>query len=54
VLRGPRISSGGGPGFPAVLRAVDPIFAEMYLGRIPVPEALSRARSAAESAAAQN
>ncbi|WP_280252561.1 extracellular solute-binding protein, partial [Nocardia abscessus] len=54
VLRGPRISSGGGPGFPAALRAVEPIFAEMYLGRIPVPEALSRARSAAESAAAQN
>ncbi|MGY1869504.1 MULTISPECIES: ABC transporter substrate-binding protein [Nocardia] len=54
VLRGPRISPGGGPGFPAALRAVEPIFAEMYLGRIPVPEALSRARSAAESAAAQN
>ncbi|WP_174188715.1 ABC transporter substrate-binding protein [Nocardia barduliensis] len=54
VLRGPRISSGGGPGFPAALRAMDPIFAEMYLGRIPVPEALARARAAAESAVAQN
>ncbi|WP_280497365.1 extracellular solute-binding protein [Nocardia asiatica] len=54
VLRGPRISSGGGPGFPAALRAAEPIFAEMYLGRIPVPEALSRARAAAESAVAQN
>ncbi|WP_281874195.1 ABC transporter substrate-binding protein [Nocardia sputorum] len=54
VLRGPRISSGGGPGFPAALRAVDPILAEMYLGRIPVPEALSRARAAAEEAVARN
>ncbi|MEU2042390.1 ABC transporter substrate-binding protein [Nocardia niwae] len=54
VLRGPRSSSGGGPGFPAALRAVDPILAEMYLGRIPVPEALSRARSAAEEAVAEN
>ncbi|MGQ4599465.1 extracellular solute-binding protein [Nocardia sp. R6R-6] len=54
VLRGPRISSGSGPGFPAALRAIDPIFAEMYLGRIPVPEALSRARFAAEAAVAQN
>lgn len=54
VLRGPRIPSGGGPGFPAALRAIDPIFAEMYAGRIPVPEALSRARAAAEAAVAQN
>ncbi|MFI9415303.1 ABC transporter substrate-binding protein [Nocardia gamkensis] len=54
VLRGPRISSGGGPGFPAALRAVEPILAEMYLGRIPVPEALSRARTAAEAAVAEN
>ncbi|WP_159839755.1 ABC transporter substrate-binding protein [Nocardia sp. CY41] len=54
VLRGPRISSGGGPGFPAALRAVDPILAEMYLGRIPVREALPRARAAAEEAVAQN
>lgn len=54
VLRGPRISSGGGPGFPAALRAVEPLLAEMYLGRIPVPEALSRARTAAEAAVAGN
>ncbi|WP_406273435.1 sugar ABC transporter substrate-binding protein [Nocardia sp. NBC_00881] len=53
VLRGPRISSGGGAGFPAALRAMDPILAEMYLGRIPVPEALSGARIAAEAAVAQ-
>ncbi|MEU2031065.1 extracellular solute-binding protein [Nocardia amamiensis] len=54
VLRGPRIPSGGGPGFPAALRAIDTIFAELYLGRIPVREALSRARAAAEAAVAQN
>ncbi|MFE7743575.1 extracellular solute-binding protein [Nocardia sp. NPDC057455] len=54
VLRGPRISSGGGPGFPAALRAIDPILAEMYLGRIPVPEAVSRARTAAAAAVAEN
>ncbi|MFI2285574.1 ABC transporter substrate-binding protein [Nocardia beijingensis] len=54
VLRGPRISSGGGPGFSAALRAADPILAEMYLGRIPVPEALSRARAAAEAAVAEH
>ncbi|MET9285885.1 ABC transporter substrate-binding protein [Nocardia beijingensis] len=54
VLRGPRISSGGGPGFSAALRAADPILAEMYLGRIPVPGALSRARAAAEAAVAEH
>ncbi|MBF6328853.1 ABC transporter substrate-binding protein [Nocardia transvalensis] len=52
VLRGPRIGSGGGPGFPAALKAIDPILAEMFLGRLPVPEALTRARSAAENAVA--
>ncbi|WP_227985044.1 ABC transporter substrate-binding protein [Nocardia spumae] len=51
VLRGRRIESGGGPGFTAALRAVDAIFDEMFLGRIPVPEALSRAQAAAEAAA---
>ncbi|MEU6829812.1 sugar ABC transporter substrate-binding protein [Nocardia beijingensis] len=54
VLRGRRIASGGGPGFSAALRAADPILAEMYLGRIPVPEALSRARAAAEAAVAEH
>lgn len=52
VLRGPRIESGGGPGFTAALQAIDEIFDEMFLGRIPVPEALHRARIAAQDAAA--
>lgn len=52
VLRGPRIESGGGPGFTAALKAIDSIFDEMFLGRIPVPEALPRARIAAQDAAA--
>jgi multiple sugar transport system substrate-binding protein len=43
VLNGPRISSGGGPGFPAAYDLITPILSEMYLGRIPVPEALARA-----------
>ncbi|MFI5778352.1 ABC transporter substrate-binding protein [Nocardia sp. NPDC051570] len=51
VLDGPRIGSGGGPGFAAALKAIDPILGEMFLGRIPVPEALSRARDAAQQAA---
>ncbi len=51
VVDGPRIGSGGGPGFPAALKAMDPILGEMFLGRIPVPEALSRARAAADRAA---
>lgn len=50
VLAGPRISSGGGPGFTAALEAVQNVLGEMFLGRIPVPEALSRARAAAEAA----
>jgi len=54
VLRGPRISSGGGPGFQAALEAITPILSEMYLGRIPVPEALSRAVAAGNAAASEN
>ncbi|MFJ1459135.1 ABC transporter substrate-binding protein [Nocardia sp. N2S4-5] len=50
VLAGPRISSGGGPGFTAALEAIQNVFGEMFLGRIPVPEALARARAAAEAA----
>lgn len=52
VLRGPRISSGGGSGFPAALEAIDPILDEMYLGRIPVDTALDRAQSAGDAALA--
>ncbi|WP_280272290.1 extracellular solute-binding protein [Nocardia wallacei] len=50
VLAGPRISSGGGPGFTAALEAIQNMFGEMFLGRIPVPEALARARAAGEAA----
>ncbi|MFF0634061.1 ABC transporter substrate-binding protein [Nocardia sp. NPDC004151] len=53
VLRGRTISAGGGPGFPVALQAITPIFDEMYLGRIPVPEALTRAQRAADTAAEQ-
>ncbi|MFJ4658802.1 extracellular solute-binding protein [Nocardia sp. NPDC088792] len=53
VLRGRRIAAGGGPGFQAALNAADPIFQEMYLGRIPVPQALEQAQDAANTAAAQ-
>ncbi|WP_280255500.1 ABC transporter substrate-binding protein [Nocardia wallacei] len=50
VLAGPRISAGGGPGFTAALEAVQNVLGEMFRGRIPVPEALSRARAAGEAA----
>ncbi|MEC3914228.1 ABC transporter substrate-binding protein [Nocardia sp. CDC160] len=53
VLRDKTIRAGGGAGFPAALQAMTPIFDEMYLGRIPVPEALARAQREADSAAAQ-
>ncbi|WP_442790367.1 extracellular solute-binding protein [Nocardia sp. CDC153] len=53
VLRGRTIAAGGGAGFPAALQAMTPIFDEMYLGRIPVPEALARAQREADAAAAQ-
>ncbi|GAB2697902.1 ABC transporter substrate-binding protein [Nocardia thraciensis] len=53
VLSGPRISSGGGPGFAAALDAIEPILGEMFLGRIPVPQALSRACAAGGRAARQ-
>ncbi len=46
VLRGPRIASGGGSGFPAALDAINPILSEMYLGRTPVLAALSGAVAA--------
>ncbi|WP_019932093.1 extracellular solute-binding protein [Nocardia sp. BMG111209] len=50
VLNGPRTGSGGGPGFPAALQAITAVFAEMFAGRIPVPEALSRAQAAGSAA----
>ncbi|WP_460722663.1 extracellular solute-binding protein [Nocardia heshunensis] len=53
VLRGNEIGAGGGPGFPAALQAMTPILDEMYLRRIPVAEALTRAQRAGDTAAAQ-
>ncbi|MBF6176434.1 ABC transporter substrate-binding protein [Nocardia blacklockiae] len=53
VLRGARIASGGGAGFTAALEAIQSVFGEMFLGRIPVPEALARARAAGDAAAAR-
>ncbi|MVU79933.1 extracellular solute-binding protein [Nocardia sp. ET3-3] len=53
VLRGATIAAGGGSGFPAALQAITPIFDEMYLGRIPVAEALARAQREADTAATQ-
>lgn len=52
VLRGPRISAGGGSGFPAALAAIDPVIDEMFLGRIPVYIALDRAQAAGDAAIA--
>ncbi|UGT40570.1 sugar ABC transporter substrate-binding protein [Nocardia yamanashiensis] len=46
VLRGRQISAGGGPGFPAALEAIMPVFDEMFLGRIPVAAGLERAQRA--------
>ncbi|WP_067826240.1 extracellular solute-binding protein [Nocardia inohanensis] len=48
VLRGRQISAGGGPGFPAALQAMLPVFDEMFLGRIPVAAGLERARRAGD------
>ncbi|WP_051179631.1 ABC transporter substrate-binding protein [Nocardia concava] len=53
VLQGKTIAAGGGAGFPAALRAITPILDEMYLGRIPVPDALARAQREANAAVAQ-
>ncbi len=50
VLRGPRLSGGGGPGFPAAYEVLVQGLSEMYLGQIPVPEALSRTAAAANAA----
>ncbi|MEV0298572.1 sugar ABC transporter substrate-binding protein [Nocardia sp. NPDC050710] len=50
VLDGPQISTGGGPRLPVALTAIDPVFDEMFLGRIPVDEALHRASADAQHA----
>ncbi|WP_307817283.1 ABC transporter substrate-binding protein [Nocardia acididurans] len=45
VLRGGQIAAGGGAGFQAAIRAILPVFDEMFLGRVPVDEALDRAQA---------
>lgn len=50
VLRDGRMAGGSGPGFPAALEAMDPILAEMFLGRVPVDVALRRAQDAGNAA----
>ena len=51
VLDGPRIDAPGGTGFAAGFEAIKPYFAEMFLGRLPVDEALRQAQDAANTAA---
>ncbi|AKK28525.1 sugar ABC transporter substrate-binding protein [Mycobacterium sp. EPa45] len=53
VLDGPRIPAPGGPGFAAGYQAIKPYFDEMFLGRMPVGEALAAAQRAANAAAAR-
>ncbi|MCU1640815.1 MAG: hypothetical protein JWN03_1090 [Nocardia sp.] len=53
VLRNGQFAAGGGPGFPAALKAMDPILAEVFSGRIPVGTGLARAQAAANDAVAQ-
>jgi multiple sugar transport system substrate-binding protein len=52
VLRGPRVTAPGGPGFSAGFTALKPYFNEMFLGRLDVPRALAQAQAAANKAAA--
>ena len=51
VLDGPRIEAPGGAGFAAGFAALKPYFDEMFLGRLPVPDALAQAQAAANAAA---
>jgi len=51
VLDGPRIPAPGGAGFAAGYQALTPYFDEMFLNRMPVTDALSKAQRAANAAA---
>jgi multiple sugar transport system substrate-binding protein len=51
VLYGTRIPAPGGTGFAAGFQAIKPYFDEMFLGHLPVPEALAAAEQAANRAA---
>ncbi|GAS93994.1 periplasmic sugar-binding lipoprotein uspC [Mycolicibacterium canariasense] len=53
VLNGPRIEAPGGAGFAAGYQALQPYFDEMFLGRLAVPDALTQAERAANTAAAR-
>ena len=53
VLDGPRIAAPGGSGFAAGYQAIKPYFDEMFLGRLPVAEALAQAQAAANAAASR-
>lgn len=53
ALRDGQTAAGGGPGFPAALKAMDPALAEMFLGRVPVATALDEAQAAADDAMRQ-
>ncbi|MBB3603274.1 multiple sugar transport system substrate-binding protein [Mycolicibacterium sp. BK556] len=53
VLDGPRIPAPGGAGFAAGYQAIKPYFAEMFLGRTPVTDALRAAQIAANAAASR-
>lgn len=50
VLRGQQIAAPGGQGFGAGFAALKPYFAEMFLGRLDVREALQQAQRAANRA----
>ena len=53
VIEGPHTTAPGGSGFAAGFQAVKPYFDEMFLGRLPVPDALARAQRAANTAASR-
>jgi multiple sugar transport system substrate-binding protein len=53
VLDGPRIAAPGGAGFAAGYQAIKPYFDEMFLGRMPVDDALAAAQRAANIAASR-
>lgn len=48
---GPHTSAPGGTGFGAGFQALKPYFAEMFLGRLPVTDAMRQAQTAANTAA---
>ncbi|HEX5143674.1 MAG TPA: sugar ABC transporter substrate-binding protein [Mycobacterium sp.] len=51
VIEGPHVIAPGGTGFAAGLQATKPYFDEMFLGRLPVADALQQAQRAANTAA---